>query len=516
MSTRHHPFGLILAAVTVALAAGILPGQQGTAPTSAGGAAPSPTVEIARDLSAFPAGQYELVRGFEEQRAWCVGDKPVGIQGERRRVTFDMTYVPPAKQDSGRAGAIECVLRRIEMDTHWDRDVMTPQGMIVSSETSNRQSAVYDSQAGPGGRGAGRDVSLGRLVGCISRAAIPDRRTLRGFEGISDRLAELHCENKMVLTLFSDYSLLGETFDSGAKFVDLPWLGALPRWGGEPLPMANDPLRRKFDLGQAWEVRRKMGSEDFRVYRCNLSELREGLAVVRVDWQDKFTRPEIEAGPYQPQETGIAVYQFHLPSSLIMGMDLSTWTTLSDKGPPREGTKPFPRTWFRRETMSLAAKSLRPTADKGDLEYVKTEITAVNEKQAVARAAFETARAHQWLTVTFQVWAKEGRILQTAGPDGVEQPLIVTWGDIFTPERGGCYRDVRAGIPMEKLKAVLNLPKGQATTVFVTCEVMEMDSKKYLGLGWPARCGLVLTTDGDGKVIKVEPVDNSPRDVRPR
>ncbi len=141
-----------------------------------------------------------------------------------------------------------------------------------------------------------------------------------------------------------------------------------------------------------------------------------------------------------------------------------------------------------------------------DVTYLNTEVTSTGEEYVVVRSAFEiTGPPNKWYTVYFQLRLDADTSVKVKDEKG-ETAFLRSWGSIFTPEnvQTARYTDCRIGLPTKQFASATNIPKGKRTVLWAICDVWDDDGKKYIGSGWDVRTPLIVTTNGSGKITKME------------
>ena len=137
------------------------------------------------------------------------------------------------------------------------------------------------------------------------------------------------------------------------------------------------------------------------------------------------------------------------------------------------------------------------------VSVLDTEVLGTNDQKAIVRAKLEIADGRQKsFLVYFQVRQDEKTPLIVAA----NKSLLGLWGRLVPPSNvaSAYYDDVRFAFPVKNLQEAKNLPKGRRTLLWIVCDVWDPLASKYVGLGWPVRTPLLVTTDADGRIVKVE------------
>ena len=147
------------------------------------------------------------------------------------------------------------------------------------------------------------------------------------------------------------------------------------------------------------------------------------------------------------------------------------------------------------------------------VKHLHAELVSVDETQIVTCAKFSISQGQQrWFWVYLGVRLSDSEYLK--GSDGKD--FIRPWGQLFPAanHETALYDDVRMPIKRADLDAAKGLPKGKRTVLWVVCDIWDQTAKKYIDNGWKTRTPLIVTTDADGKIAKIETFNTDARDAR--
>ena len=147
------------------------------------------------------------------------------------------------------------------------------------------------------------------------------------------------------------------------------------------------------------------------------------------------------------------------------------------------------------------------------VQHLHAEVVSVDAAQIVARAGLSISQGQQrWFWVYFAVRLSDSEYLK--GPDG--KNFIRPWGQLFPAanHETALYDDIRVPIKRADLEAAKGLPKGKRTVLWVICDVWDQTTKKYVDNGWKTRTPLIVTTDADGKIAKIETFNTDAQETR--
>lgn len=161
----------------------------------------------------------------------------------------------------------------------------------------------------------------------------------------------------------------------------------------------------------------------------------------------------------------------------------------------------------------LAVVSLSLDAAAVEVNYLDTEVTHPDPAYLLVRGAFEIVyHPQEWHAVYFQLRLDANTPLKEKDREG----FVKLWNNVFTPENAdpARYTDCRIAFNLKDIEAATNLPKGQRTILWVVCDIWDDRNDQYVGSGWSARAPVIVTTDADGKITKVDLFRTSPFSVK--
>ena len=291
--------------------------MQGTVPDrgTTPGAALGLDAQVVRNLMAFPAGDYELVRTVRIQTTKLVNRRQTQASDTTETFHFDMKYGPPSERRGAEPGCMAVVVRRIQV------------------KLSNGAELSYDSAGSPEGQSPALAGLFGHLIGARTAADFQGKGTLvRPFNGL-DGQWENHARSgsitreaaKRHAKRFGDV-LLNEMLNAGAEFVNLPPIvpGLTDVTSQRPSASLQPGSGRRLQLGDTWKVTKKRPGLRHKLvdveHGCLIAGIDAGQPVIGVTWKINALKPQVEGArmaTYGVDEKGSAEVTVHLSSGIV-------------------------------------------------------------------------------------------------------------------------------------------------------------------------------------------------------
>ena len=317
-------------------------------------------IHVRRNLGAFPAGQYQLLRSFRVETAKLVNRRQTHKTDEHYAFTFDMAFQPPGKAP-GATGHMTCTVRRVVAKR------LAGYGLVYDSAgKTDEQTPLLARQ-------------FGHLVGATSKAKfgssadriVPDPY-FHGLGAAWDKLAKAHPDLAAAAkTNRLDYgdAMLNAMLADGAVFLRIdPFVPGLTDVTGERLrPTAPRPENRRA-VGDTWEVRRQHPGLNAKgidvVYACRLLAIQDGHAVVAATWRKNDMKTKAEPNGMTIvrglDEKGSAKLTVHAASGLVTEFA----STLERVNQLATRTAQGRVTQLTTQTRRTSSWSIRPKGDR--------------------------------------------------------------------------------------------------------------------------------------------------------
>lgn len=166
--------------------------------------------------------------------------------------------------------------------------------------------------------------------------------------------------------------------------------------------------------------------------------------------------------------------------------------------------------------LLVSVLSASAVADDTPLEakYLANEVVAVGKDTEgqhyfVLRMAFSiTGPGNRWCALDTEFRLEQA--IPLVKSDG--QLLLKRWNNLFTPvsPRPAKWTDCRLDVNFAELQAAGNLPRGKTFLVWAMGVVLDYNTRKHVGSGWPVRAPLLVTTDAEGNITDLQAPPLSP------
>ncbi len=188
----------------------------------------------------------------------------------------------------------------------------------------------------------------------------------------------------------------------------------------------------------------------------------------------------------------------HNALAFLMNPRFAAPTTLpTTTSAPASGPASMPASGPTTEpaTMPASAPASRPGGTS--VKYFGVGALSFDAEHLVLRGGFEiTGPPSQWYGVFF-------RLTGEPDPNLPVRDIEKSWNNLFLPDSGvGRWSDIRLSFRRAEFMLLLN--RGQQTKIWATMSVYDHGAEKNIDGGAEARTALLVTTNADGKIVKVE------------